>query len=163
MAAGPGSPGYCKLCDSPFAPALNKMLAAGKNNGEIRRFFKDNDIDLAWDRSTLYKHRDEHITHPLVTAAKQSQQNPIIVPKSTRAALEAVRDIGVRRAVEHPEEVNVDHALKAMSILQREERGPDNVMVVIAKLIAGSDDEREEIIGEYVDVTPRLEDSPVEQ
>lgn len=129
---GKSKEGWCKLCKSPFAPALNKLIVDGKNAAEAGRLMEP--FGLSFNRATFYSHKD-HVTHPLLTAVEKSQKNPVIVPKSTHAVLEAVRDIGMQRAIENPEEVTVDHALKAAGLLQQAEKKGESFMVVLAKAV----------------------------
>lgn len=131
-AAGFGKPGFCKLCVSPYAAALNKKIEQGANAAEAQRWAKDIDPKFTFNRATFYEHQ-KHITHPLIPAAEQARKNPVIVPRTNVGALEAIRDIGMQRAVEHPDEVTVDHALKAMGILEQKKGGTDSFIVVMAK------------------------------
>ena len=137
MSEGRGKPGYCKLCSSPYMDAINKLIAQGKNEGETKRTIQAIDPDFTWNRQTFYAHKD-HITSPLVTHAEAARKNPVVVPKTTKGVLEAIRDIGMQRAVDHPEEVTVDHALRAATELNRTQKSGEGWQIVLAKLVSSS-------------------------
>lgn len=146
---GRGKPGYCKICDSPYADAINKLIAQEKNEAETKRTIQLIDSDFTWNRATFYAHKG-HVTHPLVTHQKQALAEPAVAPKTTRGVLEAIRDIGMKRAIDNPEEVTVDHALRAASELNRTEKKTDDIRIVLAKIIAGGP--TEVIEGEFEEV-----------
>jgi hypothetical protein len=128
-----------------------------KNEGECRRAIKEIDPTFTWTRQTFYAHK-EHITHPLVTAQQESRNHPVIIPKTNTGALEAIRDIGLRRAISHPDEVTIDHALKSVSILEARREKRDSVFVILAKAMTG---QLPEIVieGQYTVLPP--EEEPV--
>lgn len=157
--SGQGKPGFCKICVFPGAQFLNARHAReGLNAKQAAEFAKTLDPSFGFTRQTWYAHV-EHITHPLVTAADAARNAPVIVPKTNTGALEMIRDIGMKRAVEHPDEVTVDHAIKAASELNKREVGTDKVMVVLAKILSG-EQPAEAIVGEWHEVpTELLEDT----
>lgn len=148
----PGN-GYCKICHSPYAPAVNKLLVDGKNSTAIMTAVEP--LGLTFTRKTLGAHK-QHITHPLITAAEAAQRRPKIMPKSNQAVLEAIRDIGAARAITNPEEVTVDHAIKAATALQAKESRGDNILVIMAKAVMQDvpEDVQGYLSGETIDVTP---------
>src|SRR5687767_6922392 len=146
-----GREGFCKLCASPYAAALNRLILDGKNAGECLRYTEP--LGLKFQRHTWYRHKEDHLTHPLITAVAKAKKNPLIVPKSNTGVLEAIRELGMRRAIENPEEVTVDHALKAASILQASEKKGDNILVVLAKAVMAEAPADIYIEGEYMEVT----------
>lgn len=149
---GASREGYCKICSSPYAAAVNKLIVDGKNAAEVGR--QVSNLGLTFTRHTFYKHKDDHVTHPLITAVKRAQRNPLVVPKSNHGALEMIRELGMRKAVDNPEEVTIDHALKAAQILQASEKKGDNILVVLAKAVMAEppDDIAGLIEGEYEEV-----------
>lgn len=149
---GASREGYCKLCSSPMAPALNKLIVDGKNAADAQRTMEP--LGLKFTRQTFYSHK-EHVTHPLITAVEKAKRNPVVVPKSNTGVLEAIRELGMRKAIDNPDEVTVDHALKAASILQQSEKKGDNILVVLAKSVMAdvSEDIAGYIEGEYEEVT----------
>lgn len=145
-----GSPGACKICEWEGSAFLNRKYAAdteGFNAAKAAAFAKTLDPEFTFNRQTWYAHVT-HITHPIVSAVKKASQNPIVVPKTNTGVLEAIRDLGIRRAVENPEEVTVDHALRAASELNRKQSGTDNVLIVFAKVLSG-EVQAEAIVGEW--------------
>jgi hypothetical protein len=64
--------------------------------------------------------------------------NPVIKNATTDQFLEAIKDIGFRRAQQNPDEVTVDHALKAASILSQKKENGTNVFLLMAKVITGN-------------------------
>lgn len=126
------SAGYCKICASPYATPINKLLADGKNSTEIATQMEPFGFDFT--RKTLSIHK-KHITSPKQTLVERAAANPVIVPKSNRAVLEAIRDLGMANALQYPEQVTVDHALKAAGELQRAETKGETVQVILAKVV----------------------------
>lgn len=152
--SGKGKPGYCKICDSPWAEAINRLIAQDNNEAETKRAIQVIDPDFTWNRQTFYGHK-KHVTHPLVTHAKAAQENPVVVPKTNRGVLEAIRDIGMQRAVENPDEVTVDHALRAAAELNKTENKADGALMILIKTISGGQ-APEVIEGDWSEV-PQLE------
>lgn len=150
MSTGQGKPGYCKICDSPYADAVNKLVAQEKNEAETKRAIQVIDPEFTWNRQTFYSHK-KHITHPLVTHAENARKHPVVAPKSTRGVLEAIRDIGMQRALDNPEEVTVDHALRAAAELNRTENKTDSALVILMKAISGQ--AAEVIEGEFTELS----------
>jgi len=135
---GQGKPGYCKVCDSKAAEFLNAKVAAdpkGFNAAKAQEFALELVPDLTFTRQTWYEHV-KHITHPLITHAKKAQESPAIQPKTNQGVLEMIRDIGMKRAMENPDEVTVDHAIKAATALEAKKLGSDNVIILLAKFMS---------------------------
>ncbi len=157
--SGKGKPGYCKICDHPAASFINgrrEREGEAFNAKLASEFAQTLDPDFKFTRQTWYAHL-EHITHPLVTAHKRALANPTIVPKTTIGGLELIRDLGLQRAAEHPEEVTIDHGLKALTELNRKQATTDEVLVVIAKVLSGQES-AEVIVGEWRELPPAQED-----
>ena len=149
--SGQGSPGFCKLCDSPHAGAINSMIAAGKPEPQIKKVIQEFAPDFTWSKPTFYAHKG-HITHPLVTAKKNAENHPVIVPQTNRGALEMIRDLGMRRAAENPELVSVDHSLKALSILEGAKKPVADILVLLAKVMVQGSSDADVIEGSYEEV-----------
>lgn len=150
MSTGVGKPGYCKICDSQAATFLNAKVAAdpkGFNAAKAQEFVAGLGIGLTFNRQTWYEHV-KHITHPLITHAKAAQESPVIQPKTNQGVLEMIRDIGMKRAIDHPDEVTVDHAIKAAGALEARKLGSDNVIILLAKFMAQQ--KPEELTGETI-------------
>lgn len=161
MSAGRGKPGFCKICVHPAAQFLNaRVEREGKdtfNAARASELAKQIDPDFKFNRQTWYSHL-EHITHPLVTAADAARNSPVIVPKTTTGGLEMIRDVGLQNALADPTSITVDHALKAMTELNKKQTGTDNVLVLIAKVMSG-EQSADTIVGEWSEV-PALEEDP---
>lgn len=156
MANGQGKPGYCKLCTFAGAQFLNaRYEREGKdafNAARALEFAQTLDPSFSFTRSVWYAHT-KHITHPLVTAADAARNSPVVVPKTNVGALEMIRDIGMKRAVDNPDEVTVDHAIKAATELNKKQAGTDNVFIAFAKVLSG-EQPAEIIVGEWREIGP---------
>lgn len=158
MSKGAGKPGFCKICHFSGSRFINARHAREEMNAkQALEFAKTLDPDFTFTRQTWYAHL-EHITHPLVTAVAEAKKNPIVVPKTNTGVLEAIRDLGIRRAVENPDEVTVDHALKAAAELNKKQSGTDNVLIVFAKVLSG-EQSAETVVGEWTEITTQEEPS----
>lgn len=157
-----GKPGYCKICDHAAAPFLNKKLAdlGDKvfNAAKAQAFAAE--LDLTFNRQTWYGHV-KHVTHPLVTLQKQALANPAVMPKTNTGALEAVRDIAIKRAIDNPEEVTIDHGLKALSILEGRKDKEQPWVVILAKAMTG--ELPETVPGEWRELPPDIAASEEEK
>ena len=160
MSAGRGKPGFCKICVHPASQFLNaRVEREGKdvfNAARAAELAQTIDPDFKFNRQTWYSHL-EHITHPLVTAAENAKKSPVVVPKTNTGVLEAIRDIGMKNAVEHPEDITVDHALKAAAELNKRQTGTDDVIVVFAKIMSG-EQPAEIVVGEWSELPSSQED-----
>lgn len=124
--------GACKICESVYADIVNRLIAQEKNEADVKRILREIDPDFYWSRKTFYTHKD-HVTHPLISAAKRAQQNPVVVPKTTEGFLELVRDAGARRVAEDPDSVKLRDALKASEILEKRSSPKDQMFILLAK------------------------------
>lgn len=99
-----------------------------------------------WNRQTYYEHRKHALTaeQRVVQAAVQVRQSGAlkirdIEKHDNTTVLEAIRDLGMKRALENPEDVTVDQGLKAASILeQRKDRGGSGLQLLVA-FVTGTD------------------------
>jgi hypothetical protein len=136
---GFGKPGYCKLCAWEEEPALNKLMKAGKNAAECARWAKDK-FGFEFNRQTFYNHKG-HITAPedkVVAYAEQKKlEKPVIRTATNRDFLQAVRDIGYTRALDNPDEISIDHALKAASILETSKQKQSDITLIFAQVVTG--------------------------
>lgn len=142
--------GYCSICRQPKVKVVNEVIAAG--GSWTAALERANDAGFNFSKATFFKHK-AHAESPLITDAEKARSRPI-VPKNNRAVLEAIRDLGMQKALENPESVTVNQALRAASILAEKESRQDHILVVLAKKLqqGGSD----VIEGEYTEL-PRLE------
>ena len=129
-----GKTGWCSLCQHPKKLALNNAIAAGKGYTVVQREMEE--YGLSFSKGTFLRHK-AHITSPLITAAEEARSNPAILPQSNRAVLEMIRDLGVKKAMENPDDITVNHALRAAKILQDAEGKQEAILVVLAKVVQG--------------------------
>lgn len=154
--AGFGRPGYCKLCAWEHEPELNKLIKAGRNSTEIREWARDK-FGLTFNRQTLYSHKD-HLKAPedkVVALVEQKKAQKPVLPRqvTNRQFLEAVRDLGMMRALEHPDEISVDHALKAAQIIESSKEKRADITLILAKVVTGNVAEVVEVEGEVREVS----------
>lgn len=129
---------------------VNEVIALGGSYSAA--LDRAEEVGLKFAKATFYNHKS-HATSPLLTDADKARKNPV-APQSNRAVLEAIRDMGMKRALENPDSVTVNQALRAASILAEKESKKDSILVVLAKALQG---EAPELIeGEFSDVTPKL-------
>ena len=157
--AGAGKPGYCKLCDLEDGSIQNQL------DDKTRLGWSPKQLDT-WLRrqiegftgigeATVYKHR-KHVEHPqdkLVTAVRRAEQRAVTVPpkSSPDDFLNALVSIGMQKAVENPEDVTIDHALRAASIQKQAKAAPNAGINVLIALMTNNS--APVLDGEYVDVT----------
>ena len=122
--AGYGKQGYCKLCSFAEVDAVNDRLKRGWNARQVNDFLKQYGIQV--NRQTVYAHKD-HITAPadkVVAAADKARMQPAIRNATTDQ--------------QNPDEITIDHALKAASILSQKKEKGTNVFLLMAKVITGN-------------------------
>lgn len=150
--AGFGKQGYCRLCSFQDLKQLNDKIKAGWNARQVKDWLVAN-YGVTFSRQTFYTHKDEHMTRPedrIVSAVEKAQRKELMLPRvsSNEQYLEAIRDIGYQRAVENPEEVTIDHGLKAAQILASQKRGGGDITILLAKVFTGGESPEVIIEGE---------------
>lgn len=121
--------GYCSICKRPDLKIINKGIEAKLSYNSIRDLIEDPPA-----KATFFKHKD-HITSPLMTDADLARKNPVLKIGSNKEVLEAIRDIGLQNAMEHPDKITPSHALRAASILSDKEQKTDSVKIILARLL----------------------------
>lgn len=142
--------GYCSICKRDDLKQINKMIANGQSYESIKAA-----IEAAPSKTTFYKHK-QHSTAPLLTDADRARKNPAIAPKNNKEVLEAIRDIGLQNAIENPEKITANHAIRAASILAEKEKQRDSFVIIMAKSLQGQPpppllESDEVVIGEYTE------------
>ena len=151
--AGYGKMGFCKICAHSGAPFINAAIVRAAqtkpmNAAEMLKYMQQLDPEFKADRHTFYKHQKEHLTSPLITAVEKTKQSgEMILPKSNAEALEMVRDLGMKTAIENPDTIGVDHALRAISEMEKKKGGADALWIAISRIQGGEAPEL--IMGEY--------------
>jgi hypothetical protein len=141
---GFGKPGFCKICAHEAAPRLIKAARDGLNAAQAQEIASVH--GLTFNRQTWYEHRKHAQTagQRVVQAAEKVRREGALTIRDIQkhdntTVLEAIRDLGMARALENPEDVTVDQALKAASILeQRKDRGGDQLNILVA-FVTGTD------------------------
>lgn len=122
--------GYCSVCKRDDIKRFNKAIEDGWSYQSVKDTFLNPPA-----KATFFKHK-EHVTSPLLTQAEAARLNPVIKPRTNKEVLEAIRDIGLQNAVEHPEKITANHAIRAAAILSEKEK-TQNVQIVLAELVQG--------------------------
>ena len=158
--SGYGRLGFCKVCAHEGAKFLNAAIIRAEATkpmtaAEMLAYMRVLDPEFNYDRHGFYKHKQDHLTSPLVTAVeKTKREGQLILPKNNAEALEMVRDLGMKTAIDNPESIGVDHALRAISEMEKKKTGPDNFWVMLSR--AQNGEAPELIVGEFKEV-PQLE------
>jgi hypothetical protein len=137
---GFGRPGFCKLCAWEHEPELNKLMKAGRNAAQTAQWAKDKH-GFTFNRQTFYSHKG-HITAPedkVIAYADREKRGlqPVIRNATNKQFLEAVRDIGYTQAMNDPESVSLDHALKAAGLLEQSKQKTGDITLVFAQVVTG--------------------------
>jgi len=131
-----GKVGFCAICNSPNVAKINRKVREGWNASQLNEYVKGLG-EPGWIRQTWYTHKPHAQTaEARVTEAKSLQVTPeravAIRQASNTDFLEAVRDIGYTKAIENPDSVTLEQALKAVSILEgRKSSAADSVKVLV--------------------------------
>jgi hypothetical protein len=159
--AGAGKPGYCKLCslrDGLIQNQFDERTREGWTPKQLNVWISSKVENWqAVDRETVYKHRD-HVKHPqdrIVNAVQRAEQRALqTVPQSSPDAfLDALVSLGHQKAIDNPEEVTIDHALRAASTLKQSKDNSKGGLNVLIALITGNAARPVEIEGDYQDIT----------
>jgi hypothetical protein len=132
---GFGKVGYCKLCAWEHALELNRKIRDGtiKNAAQAQEFALR--YGLTFNRQTFYNHKPHALgtEGAVVQAASQAMKKLQVKNSSNDEFLGAIRNIGMARAIQNPEDVSIDHALKAASILEaRKDKAGDQINLLVA-------------------------------
>jgi len=153
---GYGHTGYCRICAFEKAPEFNRRARQGANVAQMQLWAKQ--YGFTFNRQTFYKHRDNHLTSArdkVVQAANLIPEREKISEYTDDEVLLAIRDLGLKSAMDNPDQVNVGHALKAVQIRTAAKSQPINTLILIARAMTMPLDEIE---GDYEDLgyTPPL-------
>lgn len=135
---GFGRSGFCSICASPNAI---EYVAGARKGWNAKQFNEAAEANgESWNRQTWYshlRHAKSGEQHLIQAAEKVRRQGALTVgdiKKSSNAQLlEAIRDIGMAKALANPDDVTIDQALKAVQIMEgRKEKGSDALNILIA-------------------------------
>lgn len=141
---GYGQPGYCRICAWEKAGELNRRARQGANAAQVQLWAKQ--FDFTFNRQTFYKHRDNHLASArdrVVQAASLIPEREKISEYTDDEVLLAIRDLGLKSAMDNPDQVNVGHALKAVQLRTAAKQQPINTLVLIARAMTMPLDEIE--------------------
>ena len=141
--AGFGRPGWCKLCslkDPQAQDDLDARCRADWNARQLGDLLRDR-YQITVNRQTIYAHQ-KHAMHPkdrIVTAVQKSEQRALQTKPvaSNEQFLEAIREAGYQRAMTNPDEVTIDHGLKAAQILASQKQSGGNAIFVLVRAVTG--------------------------
>ena len=148
--------GFCSICKQPKVKVINDAIKAAASFTAALEIAEDNGFRFA--KATFYSHK-EHVTSPLLTDAEKARANPVVQPRSNKAVLEAIRDLGMAKAIADPDSVTVNQALRAAAILAEKESKTEGILVVLAKALQGAP-AQEVIEGSFTEM-PMLETQEV--
>lgn len=150
--SGQYQPGYCKLCsvaDPRMQDELDKRVGHRKANGDYAYSAKainewlvgQGTVSVA--RRTIYNHR-RHVEHPqdrLVNAIAKRAREHGVQPAQTshEEFLSSLVSLGQQRITDNPEEVTIDHALKAAKIQADKEKKGNTQNVLVQLFTNGGD------------------------
>jgi hypothetical protein len=140
--AGFGKPGYCKLCASTALADVNEAIKNGWNARQVNTMLE---AKYGWkvNRQTFYSHK-EHASHPadrVVNSVEKAKADGNVLPRQSTPTqfLEAVRDLAMQRAIDHPEEVTIDHGIKAAQVLAQSNKRGGDITILLARVVTGGD------------------------
>lgn len=140
---GFGKPGYCKICAHPMA---HKFIQGAREGGKSGKGWNAAEAQeagkvygLSFNRQTWYAHLEHARTAEarVIQAAEMVRKEGALTLRDIERhnntdVLEAIRDLGMKKALDDPEQVTLDHALKSIQILeQRKDKGGDALNVLV--------------------------------
>jgi len=142
VSRGNGSPGYCKICAHPDAHVFVRGAREGGKAGKGWNAKEAQDAGkvygLSFDRATWYKHLEHAKTGEqlMIQAAEKVRREGALTVRDVKTGsgelLDAIIDLGAQRAMNNPEEVTLDHALKAIQIKEsRKDKGSDQLNILV--------------------------------
>jgi hypothetical protein len=136
-----GKIGYCKFCDLlNNRPDLRKpfmaLVANGRYSKSTREWISQR-MEMVPDRKTFYAHKDHSANGKdrLVSQVAAQRAKGVMPAKaSAEDFLDAVVALGLQRAIDDPESITIDQALKAATaqMSAKAQRGGAQVTLNIA-------------------------------
>lgn len=143
--ANPGAskPGYCKICAHPEAARFIKGAREGGRSGKgwnaAEAQVHGETYGLEFNRQTWYAHQKHSQTTEMrviqtARAVQEAGGGGLTIKRSSNLELlEAIRDIGTAKALRSPDEVTIDHALKAVQIMEgKKDKGSDSLNILVS-------------------------------
>lgn len=134
MVAGRYKPGFCSICAHTEVAQINAKVREGLTAAELDRWAKER-FHFSVHRTVWYRHKPHALgTEQRVMQVAEASRRALDIKRGSNTGfLEAVRDIGLAKAISDPEKVSIDHALKAVSILEnRKDRAGDQINLLVA-------------------------------
>jgi hypothetical protein len=129
---------WCRLCGEPWTPDLDKGIRESKwNANQVNEWLKRHGESAS--RELVYKHRD-HVMGPqtaIIKAGANARKELTIREASNDVFLEAIRDIGYSKAIENPQSVTLDHAIKAVGILEGRKGKSGDILNLLIAVVSG--------------------------
>lgn len=159
---GYGSQGFCKLCsfkDAKFQLSYDERTRAKWSPNQINEWSKgQGQPGAVASKETIYNHR-KHVMHPqdkVVTAVQRSEQRALQTKPQADpdTFLQAVVSTGMQRAIDNPEEITIDHALRAAQALNQSSGSAKGGIAVLIGLVTGKSNVTAHVIdGQAVEVS----------
>jgi hypothetical protein len=140
---GQGKPGFCKICAHPEA---HRFILGAREGGKSGKGWNSSEAmeagkayGITFSRQTWYQHLEHAQTGEMrvIQAAQKVRESSALTisdikKTSNLDVLEAIRDLGMARALQSPDEVTVDQALKAVQIMEsRKDKGGDTLNILV--------------------------------
>lgn len=155
MTPGARKAGYCTLCASPAAEVFIKGARDGWNAKKAQTVGEN--YGLQFTRQLWYKHAAHAKGGELmvIQAAKavQAAGAASIKKTSNKDFLEAVRDLGMQRALNNPDEVTVRDAIDAVKVLEARKDKRSDQLNILVQFTVGAPPPVQVIEGEAVEVS----------
>jgi hypothetical protein len=140
-----GTTGACKICRFTHEGELNaKYLADPKGfNAATAALLAKTKWGFSFTRQTWYAHVKYHLRAAEDRFVEKANtqlvrtQRGLIKDTTNDQFLQAVIDLGLQKALDTPESVTVEHALKAVSIREQRKERVNNLTLVLAQFITG--------------------------
>lgn len=147
--AGYGQPGYCKVCASSLKAEINKRLKRGETYPAIMAWSKGKGFSIS--KPTLVSHK-KHITDPKTTFVASARKHPEIRGVTHTEFLESVVNAAAAKIAETPDEVTIDHGLRAAQTLGAQKDRTGDALNALVLVLMGRSRPVEVIEGEYIEV-----------
>lgn len=155
--AGFGKPGFCVVCSCEWLKDIEKRYKPKEAGGQgmsaaalNRWLFETHGI--RFDRNTLYKHRDEHMSSPerrLVAVVEKRRAAGGLIPTTDESFLDAIRDLAHANMQANPDAVSIKDGISAVQVkAQRKQTGQGGLQAIVMLLMPKPQDNIDYIDGE---------------
>ena len=153
--------GYCSICHSPNLGKYNDRIKEGWNAAQLDNLAVSLG-DKGWNRQTWYAHKKHYIApvkfvedakKGIVVSGPDGERKLQIKKGSNQEFLETVRDIGLTKALNDPDSITIEQALKAVQILEGKKQGTDASVKILIGIVTGKPPAYEVIDGTATEVS----------